>query len=53
MHEHFWLLLFGIVIALQVPLGLVVGSLCAGGKEKDQAITSNPEGRVPTRLIAT
>lgn len=35
MHDHSWLLIFGVFIGLQLPLGILLGSFCSAGEDED------------------
>jgi hypothetical protein len=37
MNQGSWLFVFVTYIALQIPLGMLVGSFCAAGEEEDHA----------------
>jgi hypothetical protein len=37
MHQHPWLILFGVFMALQIPLGVLAGSILAAGDNEDSS----------------
>jgi hypothetical protein len=56
MHHHPWLLIFCVYIALQIPLGILVGSFCAMAEEEDgascnQKIGFDSEEKSPTSAL--
>ena len=36
--QHEWLMLFSIYIAMQLPLGILVGDFCAAGEDHERLI---------------